>query len=135
MEQHALEDWGEKEKRVNKQQRILEDFWREDTKEAEMEQLQSRLSRYAFRYYWNFYLCSIFPRVRLRIFNVLLIGVDEKGHNLFCWDSLPACLPCFDFGFIDVFESIWLHAWMWSCSFFFCLNPILLYSHYYQPMD
>ena len=24
--------------------------------------------------------------------------VDEKGHNLLCWDWLLACLPCFDFG-------------------------------------
>ena len=24
--------------------------------------------------------------------------VDEKGHNLFCWDWLLACLPCFGFG-------------------------------------
>ena len=44
-----------------------------------------------------FYPYSISPFVCFWIFNILLIGVDGKGHKLICWDWLLTCLPCFGF--------------------------------------
>ena len=86
------------------------------------EQLQPRLPRYASRHSWNHYPYSFFPCICFWIFNIPLIGVDEKGHKLICWDWLFTCLPCFGFWFSYVSlmssEIHWLHAWIWSCSFF-----------------
>ena len=55
--------------------------------------------RYASRHSWNSYPYSISPYICFWIFNILLIGVDEKGHKLICWDWLLTCLPCFGFWF------------------------------------
>ena len=40
--------------------------------------------------------------------------MDEKGHNLFCWDWLLACSPCFNF---------WCH-WCLRKYITLCLNVI-----------
>ena len=60
-----------------------EDFLGEH-RETEKEQLQPRLSKYVSRSSWNSYPYSISSCVRFWIFNVILIGVDGKGHKLFC---------------------------------------------------
>ena len=45
---------------------------------------KSGYSRYASYYSRNSYLYSISSFGHLRVFNILLIGVDEKGHKLLC---------------------------------------------------
>ena len=48
------------------------------------EQLQPRLSRYAFRYSWNFYPCSIFQRVCfLNIYCIVDFVWTERATNCF----------------------------------------------------
>ena len=46
--------------------------------------LTSGYSMYTSYYSRNSYLYSIFPSGHFRVFNILLIGVDEKGHKLLC---------------------------------------------------
>ena len=74
--------------------RNSEDFWEWRIEETEKEQLQPRLSRYAFRYSWNFYPCSIFQRVCFWIFIVLLILCGRKRPQIVLVDigCLFVCL-------------------------------------------
>ena len=58
----------------------------------------------------------------LEISNVLLFGVDGKGHKLFCWDWSFTTPPCFDFDYFICHWCLWkyrTHAWMLSRSVFF----------------
>ena len=62
------------------------------------------------------------------IVNVLLFGVDEKGHELFCWDWLFTTPPCFDFDYFICHWCLWKYRTpcLNVITFgFFCLNPIL----------
>ena len=68
--------------------------------------LQPRLSRYVSSYSRCFYPYSISPFGCFWKFNVLLIGVDEKGHNLFWW--------------------YWL-------LIFFCLKPVVIFPTSLSP--
>ena len=46
--------------------------------------LTSGYSMYASYYSWNSYLYLISSSGHFRVFNILLIGVEEKGHKLLC---------------------------------------------------
>ena len=59
---------------------------------------------------------------------ILLIGVDGKGHKLFCWDWLLTCLPriC-----LWSFPLAWAHWEIMTCGFIwflFCLFVLFLFS-------
>ena len=69
---------------------MFTDLWR-DFVEGELISLEveeyfskSGYFRYASYYSQNSYLYSISPSGHFRVFNILLIGVDEKGHKLLC---------------------------------------------------
>ena len=85
--------WGEEKEREIK---FLTDFWGKH-KGPGKERLQLRLSRYASCYSQNSYLYSISPFGRFGVFNILLIGVDGKGHKLFCWNWFFIYLLCSSF--------------------------------------
>ena len=64
-----------------------ERFWdclEEKHRGAGKEQVQSSSSKYVSHYSWNSYPYSISLYVHFLIFNILFIGVDRKGHKLFC---------------------------------------------------
>ena len=71
---------GSSGRKGDRQKEDSKDFWKWRIEETEKEQLQPRLSKYAFHYFWNFYPCLIFQCACFWIFIVLLIfGVDAKG--------------------------------------------------------
>ena len=69
---------------------------RKSTKKRERSDCSQGSSRCIPGYSRNSFSCSISPCVCFRIFNILLVGVDVKGHKLFCWDLLFTSLPYFD---------------------------------------
>ena len=74
------------------QKRILRIFGSEEQRKRRKSNCNQGYPRYAFRYSWNFYPCSIFQRVCFWIFIVLLILVwTQRGHSLICWDWF-ACI-------------------------------------------
>ena len=86
----------------------------EKHRKAENEQLQPSLSRYASCYSWNSYSYSISLCVGSWIFNILLIGVDEKGRKLFCWYWL---LTYFVSNLFVIFPLAWAHWKIMRCGF------------------
>ena len=71
--------------------------WWKSTQEWERGDCSQGSSRYVSGYSRNSYSCSISPCVCFWILNKLLIGVDVKGHKLFCWDWSFTSLSYFDF--------------------------------------
>ena len=88
--------WG---RRSFLEQHALEDFWGRRTEETEKSNCNQG--------YPGMLLVTLRILIHTRFFCVfdswifncpVDFCVDEKGHNLLCWDWLLACLPCFDFG-------------------------------------
>ena len=84
------------------------------------------LSRYVSNYSQNSCLYSIPHSGCFGIFNVLLIGVDEKGHKLLGWNWFFVCLLCYSFS--------WCH---WSHLIFsmlkICFESFPLFSPWIYP--
>ena len=109
-------------------------FWdclEEKHRGAGKDQVQPSLSRYVSCYSWNSYPYSISSYVRFLIFNILFIGVDGKGHKLFCWYWLLACLPRICLWSpptnLSLLNEIWNVAFMGS-SFFVVFILYTLFS-------
>ena len=102
--------------------------WGENTEEAEIE-IQSGLSRFASHCSWNSYLYSISPCVRFWIFNILLFGVDGKGHKLF---RLILVAYLFASNPLWSFPLAWAHLKIMRCGFigFLLFLLFLFYDAY-----
>ena len=114
--------WGKKKeeflfslerRKRNRDHRSWADFVEGESISLEDEEHLSKVgsSRQVSSYSQNSCLYSISPSGRFRMLNVLLIGVDEKGHKLLCWNWFFVCLLCFSFS--------WCH---WSRLILFMLK-------------
>ena len=103
---------------------------RKSTEKRERSDCSQGSSRCIPGYSRNSFSCSISLCVRFWLFNILLVGVDVKGHKLFYWDLSFASLPYFDSDYFICHGC--LQKYMTPCLnviiLCFCLNPILHYS-------
>ena len=116
--------------------RSLGGFGEREPISLEVEQYFSKAgsSRYSYmkltssHLYLILHCFSFFANPGIILLIGVLIGVDEKGHRLFCWDWLLTCLPriC-----LWSFPLTWAHWKIMRCGFIWfllCLFVIFLFS-------
>ena len=128
LEQERMIRGGEKKEEPG----ILWLSWRKSMEKWERSDCSQGSSRCVPSYSRNSYSCSISPCVHFWIFNILLVGVDVKGHKLFCWDWSFTSLPYFDSDYFMCHGC--LRKYITPCLnviiLCFRLNPILHCSLY-----